>query len=54
MKKYYKMPMTERIIKVNDTSLFDILRAHHPNLYNRENGCVELQYSIPGPGIMTP
>lgn len=54
MKKYYKIPMTERIIKVNDTSLFDILKDHHPDLYNREKGRVELQYGIPEPGIMTP
>lgn len=54
MKKYYKIPMTERIIKVNDTSLFDILKEHHPDLYNREKGRVELQYGIPEPGIMTP
>ena len=54
MKKYYKIPMTERIIKVNDTSLFDILLDHYPDLYNREKGRVELQYGIPEPGIMTP
>ena len=54
MKKYYKIPMTERIIKVDDTSLFDILKEHHPDLYNREKGRVELQYGIPEPGIMTP
>ena len=54
MNKYYKIPMTERIIKVNDTSLFDILLEHYPDLYNREKGRVELQYGIPEPGIMTP
>ena len=54
MKKYYKIPMTERIIKVNGTSLFDILQDHHPDLYNREKGRVDLQYGIPEPGIMTP
>lgn len=54
MRKYYKIPMTERIIKVNDTALFDILLEYYPDLYNREKGRVALQYDIPEPGIMTP
>lgn len=54
MKKYYKIPMTERIVKVDDTSLFDILQEHYPDLYNREKGRVELQYGGTNPGIMTP
>lgn len=54
MKKYYKIPMTERIIKVDDTSLFDILKDNYPDLYNREKGRVELQYGGSNPGVMTP
>ena len=54
MKKYYKIPMTERIIKVDGTSLFDILKDNYPDLYNREKGRVELQYGGSNPGVMTP
>lgn len=54
MKKYYKIPMTERIIKVDGTSLFEILQEHYPDLYNREKGRVELQYGGTNPGVMTP
>lgn len=54
MKKYYKIPMTERIAKINDISLFDILKDHYPDLYNREKGRVELQYGGTNPGVMTP
>ena len=54
MKKYYKIPMTERIIKVDGTSLFDILKDNYPDLYNREKGRVELQYGGTNPGVMTP
>ena len=54
MKKYYKIPMTERIIKVDGTSLFEILLEHYPDLYNREKGRVELQYGGTNPGVMTP
>ena len=46
--------MTERIIKVDDTSLFDILKDNYPDLYNREKGRVELQYGGSNPGVMTP
>lgn len=54
MKKYYKIPMTERIIKVDGTALFDILKDNYPDLYNREKGRVELKYSGSNPGVMTP
>ena len=54
MKKYYKIPMTERIAKINDISLFDILKDNYPDLYNREKGRVELQYGGTNPGVMTP
>ena len=54
MKKYYKIPMTERIIKVDGTALFDILKDNYPDLYNREKGRVELQYGGSNPGVMTP
>lgn len=54
MKKYYRIPMTERIAKINDISLFDILKDNYPDLYNREKGRVELQYGGTNPGVMTP
>lgn len=54
MKKYYKIPLTERIAKINDISLFDILKDNYPDLYNREKGRVELQYGGDNPGVMTP
>ena len=54
MKKYYKIPMTERMIKVDGTSLFDILKDNYLDLYNREKGRVELQCGGSNPGVMTP
>lgn len=54
MKKYYKIPMTERIVSINGKSLFNTLQDNYPDLYNRELGRVELTYGGPEPGIMTP
>lgn len=54
MKKYYRIPMTERIVKVDGISLFEILQKHYPDLYNREKGRVELMYGGSNPGVMTP
>lgn len=54
MKKYYRIPMTERIVKVDGISLFEILQKHYPDLYNREKGRVELMYGGTNPGVMTP
>lgn len=54
MKKYYKIPMTERIVQVNTVSLFQILQEHYPDLYNRELGRIELTYGGDNPGVMTP
>lgn len=54
MKKYYRIPMTERIVKVDGISLFEILENHYPDLYNREKGRVELMYGGTNPGVMTP
>ncbi len=54
MRKFYKIPMTERVVKVNDTSLFQILHEQYPDLHNRELGRVELTYGGSNPGVMTP
>ena len=54
MKKYYKIPMTERIVFANNMSLFQILKDHYPDLYNREQGRIELTYGGDNPGVMTP
>ena len=53
MKKYYKIPMTERVFKINGVSPIDILRYNYPHLYNREQGRMELQYST-NPIFMSP
>ena len=52
--KYYKIPMTERIIKVDGISLFEKLQEHYPDLHNREKGRIELQYGENTSGIVTP
>ena len=55
MKKYYKIPLTERIISANGNSLFEILRDNYPELYAREKGRVEMTFiDVPEPGVMTP
>lgn len=55
MKKYYKIPLTERIISANGNSLFEILRDCYPELYDREIGRVKMTYvDVPEPGVMTP
>ncbi len=55
MKKYYKIPMTERIVLVNGETLFSILSEVHPELYIREKGRIELQYGLTQePGIIEP
>lgn len=54
MKKYYKIPMTERIVSANGQSLFQILEEYYPDLYNREKGRVSLTYDVTEPGVMTP
>lgn len=46
MKKFYKIPMTERIIKVGNTSLLEILQNNYPLLYDREKGRINLQYHV--------
>lgn len=54
MKKYYKIPMTERIVSANGQTLFQILQDNYPDLYNREKGRVSLTYEVTEPGVMTP
>ncbi len=55
MKKYYKIPMTERVILVNGESLFSVLSEVYPELYSREKGRIELQYGLTQePGIIEP
>ena len=55
MKKYYKIPMTERVVLVNGETLFSILSEVHPELYTREKGRIELQYGLTQePGIIEP
>ena len=54
MKKYNKIAMTERIVFANNMSLFQILKDHYPDLYNREQGRIELTYGGDNPGVMTP
>ena len=53
MKKYYKIPLTERVIKIDGTSLFGFLLENYPDLYNREKGRIVLQYGGETHGIMT-
>lgn len=45
MKKYYKVPMTERGIMVENVSLIKLLEKKHPILYKRELGRLELTYN---------
>lgn len=55
MKKYYKIPMTERVVLVNGETLFSILSEVHPELYTREKGRIEIQYGLTQePGIIEP
>ena len=54
MKKYYKIPMTERVVSANGETLFKILQDQYPDLYNRELGRIELTYGGTEPGVMTP
>ena len=54
MKKFYKIPVTERIVHINNKSLLKILKEKYPNLYDRENLRIELTYGHTEPGIMTP
>ena len=54
MHKYYKIPLTERLVTVNNRSLFQILQEHYPDLYERERGRVELTYGGDNPGAITP
>lgn len=55
MKKYYKIPMTERIVLVNGETLFSILSDVHPELYTREKDRIEIQYGLTQePGIIEP
>ncbi len=44
MKKYYKIPMTERALSISDKRIIDILQDNYPELYNREVNRVELTY----------
>lgn len=52
--KYYKIPVTHRMIKMNGRSLFKILKEFYPELYQRELERVELTYGGDEPGSMTP
>ncbi len=54
MNKYYKIPMTERVVSVGERSLYQILQDNYPELYNRELGRVELTYGGENPGVMSP
>lgn len=54
MNKYYKIPMTERIVSLNKKTLFQTLQENYPELAKREKGRVELTYGGNEPGAMTP
>lgn len=54
MNKYYKIPMTERVVSINDKTLFQTLQENYPELYDREKGRVELTYGGDEPGAITP
>ena len=45
MTKYYKIPLTERVIGTSSDSLYKILRDNYPELYAREVGRMDLKYS---------
>ena len=44
MSKYYKIPLTERVVGVSTGSLYKTLRENYPDLYNREVGRMDLKY----------
>lgn len=54
MKKFYKIPMTERIVMTEKGSLIDILKEQYPELHQRELDRIELTYGHNNPGYMTP
>lgn len=54
MEKYYKIPMTERLIAANDVALIKILEEEYGYLYDREIGRIKLTYGSNTPKVMTP
>lgn len=44
MSKFYKIPLTERVVGVSSGSLYKTLRENYPDLYNREVGRMDLKY----------
>lgn len=44
MTKYYKIPLTERVIGTKNGSLYKTLRENYPELYTREVGRMDLKY----------
>lgn len=44
MSKYYKIPLTERIVGTSTGSLYKTLRDNYPELYSRELGRMALKY----------
>ena len=44
MSKYYKIPLTERIVGTSSGSLYKLLRENYPELYDREVGRMDLKY----------
>lgn len=53
MKKYYKIPLTERLVYVGEKSLYQILQDNYQELYNREVGRIELIYGDHKSRVMT-
>lgn len=54
MKKFYKIPMTERIVMTEKGPLIDTLKEQYPQLHQRELERIELTYGHNNPGYMTP
>ena len=54
MKRFYKIPMTERIVMTGNVSLIEILKEQYPELHERELCRIELTYGHNNPGYMTP
>lgn len=44
MSKYYKIPLTERVVGTSTGSLYKMLRDNCPELYSREIGRMDLKY----------
>lgn len=51
--KYYKIPLTARIVSANGVSLIEILHQKYPELYDREMDRITLTYGI-GPKTKNP